>query len=369
SGHLPHRAAILRRRWPAKSISVRRGWWSSWAAAPAASPGHCSPPASRRRSSSSSSATSGCTSCSPSAFRAYACCTAMRRSSSRCCARSALPASRRSSPACRCCRCRSGYAIASSSRASRCLASAATWCNSPMASPHRCRGVNSPSPAGSRRASGATCRRPSSGASNAPAAPSRAWRSADYHPHLTLPSLTRRVPPSPPPGAERVGVRWGGTIKGRSPFLPLLPAIGFEAIAVGVDDEGGVVFVAVIGARPRLAVVAAARFERRLVEGIDRGPAGRGEADMQSRFHVGLHRALGRVEPERCAALAIAERSRAVGEQPIAQRLQRRVVEAPRGGNVANPERDMVEHVAPPYNHLDGYNPPHHRPLVNPHVG
>src|SRR6185312_12019537 len=67
--------------------------------------------------------------------------------------------------------------------------------------------------------------------------------------------------------------RWGGTIKGRSPFLPLLPAIGFEAIAVGVDDEGGVVFVAVIGARPRLAVVAAARFERRLVEGIDRGPA------------------------------------------------------------------------------------------------
>ena len=58
-----------------------------------------------------------------------------------------------------------------------------------------------------------------------------------------------------------------------SPARELLRAAGvcFEAVAVGIDNERGVVVLAVVRAQPRLAVVVAAGLERGRVERIHIG--------------------------------------------------------------------------------------------------
>src|SRR5882757_8219286 len=76
-----------------------------------------------------------------------------------------------------------------------------------------------------------------------------------------------------------------------------LSAIGLDAIAVGIDGEGGVILRAVVGAQAGLAVVLAAGLERSGVEGVDRGTIRGDEAEMQARFGVGLDRLLGGAEP------------------------------------------------------------------------
>jgi hypothetical protein len=55
-----------------------------------------------------------------------------------------------------------------------------------------------------------------------------------------------------------------------------------EPVAVGIDDEGGVVIGTVILAQARFAVVAPAGLERRRVERVDRLGVGRLEAEMQA---------------------------------------------------------------------------------------
>lgn len=54
-----------------------------------------------------------------------------------------------------------------------------------------------------------------------------------------------------------------------SPTLSLCAAIGFEAVAVGVDDEGRVVVLAIVGAQAGLAIVLAAGSECGLVECVN----------------------------------------------------------------------------------------------------
>src|SRR5262249_53436439 len=117
-----------------------------------------------------------------------------------------------------------------------------------------------------------------------------------------------------------------------------LLAMGLNAIAVRIDDEGGVVVRAVVRAQPRLAVVAPAGLQRRGMEGVDRLPVGRLKADMQAGFLVGRHRMLGLAEPEPGATLAVAGRALAAADPVVAQRLQHRVVELLRLGEVAHPD-------------------------------
>ena len=52
-----------------------------------------------------------------------------------------------------------------------------------------------------------------------------------------------------------------------------LPAIGFDAVAVRIDDERRVVLRAVVGANAGLAVVLATILQRSGVEGVDCGAA------------------------------------------------------------------------------------------------
>src|SRR5579864_1069557 len=109
--------------------------------------------------------------------------------------------------------------------------------------------------------------------------------------------------------------------------LARLPAIYLEAIALGVDGEGRVIVVAVIGAQPGLPVIATAGGKRRLMEGIDALAGGRVEAEMQTRCRIGFDRALAMDDPQHHAILSVAERGVAAAEPRITERLQRGIVE------------------------------------------
>src|ERR1700676_1491730 len=128
-----------------------------------------------------------------------------------------------------------------------------------------------------------------------------------------------------------------------------------DAVAVGIDGEGGIVLRAVVGAHTRLAVVLAAGLQRRGVKGVDRGAVLGDEAEMQARFGVGLHRLLGGAEPQRDRLVAVAQRGLAIAEAAVTQRLQRGVVELLRAGDVGDADRDMVEHGFLLYNWITGY--------------
>src|SRR5690349_16386750 len=62
----------------------------------------------------------------------------------------------------------------------------------------------------------------------------------------------------------------------------LAQADGFDVVAVGIDEEGGVVARAVIGAQAGLAVVAPARVEPGAVKAVDRGALIGAEGDMRA---------------------------------------------------------------------------------------
>jgi hypothetical protein len=67
--------------------------------------------------------------------------------------------------------------------------------------------------------------------------------------------------------------------------------MGLEPVSVGIDDERGIVVGVVFGAHAGLAVVTAAGLQRSGMKGIDARPGWRGEAEMQTGFVVGRHRA------------------------------------------------------------------------------
>src|SRR5215208_1789969 len=120
--------------------------------------------------------------------------------------------------------------------------------------------------------------------------------------------------------------------------------MGLDAVAVGVDDERRIIVRAVIGAKPGLAVVAPAALQRRGMEGVDAFARRRRKAEMQARFLVRRHRAQGGADPQRDRVAPIAERAFALVQTSIAERLQRRVVEALRLGDVADADREVVDH-------------------------
>src|SRR5829696_10338213 len=92
------------------------------------------------------------------------------------------------------------------------------------------------------------------------------------------------------------------------------PPMGRGAVAVGVDDERRIIVRAVIGAKPGLAVVAPAALQRRGMEGVDAFARRRRKADMQARFLVRRHRALGGADPQRDRLASVAERTLAFAQ-------------------------------------------------------
>src|SRR4051812_23230703 len=97
---------------------------------------------------------------------------------------------------------------------------------------------------------------------------------------------------------------------------------GLGTVAVGIEQEGPVVVVAVLGPRARPSVVGIAGIDARLPELVDLLARGRDEPDVEPRG-TGV-RVIGAGQLE---VLPLRERARPVG--PVyAQRRQDRVVEA-----------------------------------------
>src|SRR6266567_2981435 len=121
-----------------------------------------------------------------------------------------------------------------------------------------------------------------------------------------------------------------------------------DQVAVGIDDEGGVVLRVILGPETRLAVVASPGSERRRVEAINRGAEGRAEADVAvERGAIGVVRDPKRqgllLERMRLAA-AVAGSVLDVEHAAIAKRRQDRIVEGTAPREVANADRDVVDH-------------------------
>src|SRR5262249_42222655 len=90
----------------------------------------------------------------------------------------------------------------------------------------------------------------------------------------------------------------------------------FDIVAVGVEQESGVVGWAVVGAQSGLPVIAPADLETLRVEAIDRGPVAGREGDMASAWR----RTRGAVQPQgRFALLPKARACLVAGAQCIAQ--------------------------------------------------
>ncbi|EGE60795.1 hypothetical protein RHECNPAF_1340044 [Rhizobium etli CNPAF512] len=120
--------------------------------------------------------------------------------------------------------------------------------------------------------------------------------------------------------------------------------IGFEPVAVGIDDEGGIIEAAVIRPDARFAVIRAARCHGCRMKRVDGGLVRRDEAEMQPRLHVGDNGMLGLYHPETDLIRPVADHPIGIGQTLIAERCQRRIVEAARSFEVFDADRNMVKH-------------------------
>jgi hypothetical protein len=113
---------------------------------------------------------------------------------------------------------------------------------------------------------------------------------------------------------------------------------GLDVVAVGVEDERAVVARRVVGADARPAVVGAARGERRRVEGVDLRAGVGGERDVatgRGRVAGGEDEVIEVVGAERGPVRVLAPLR--LLDEP--QRRERRQVEAPAGGPVADADK------------------------------
>src|SRR6478672_1192211 len=70
-----------------------------------------------------------------------------------------------------------------------------------------------------------------------------------------------------------------------SVMLEVLVTDRFDIVAVGIEDEGAVIIGMIMRPEARRAMVAAARFDRRRVEGVDQGAGLDGERDVSPLPH------------------------------------------------------------------------------------
>src|SRR6185437_11567965 len=101
-----------------------------------------------------------------------------------------------------------------------------------------------------------------------------------------------------------------------------------DIVAVGVDQKGGIIGRAVIGARTGTAVIAAAGLQAVGMKALDRGMIGRAERDMRARAAA----LFGNIEPQRRLARRSKTRAAVVARaQHMAERRQSRRIEAHTG--------------------------------------
>src|SRR5690242_6020318 len=96
----------------------------------------------------------------------------------------------------------------------------------------------------------------------------------------------------------------------------------------------------------RRAVGCGARIERRGMERIDLGSRFCAKADMAAALRRNLRHLRAQIDPEFGIALAEADGARACDQQRKAERRQRAFVKARRALEVADADRDVVDHLS-----------------------
>src|SRR5258708_5475942 len=128
----------------------------------------------------------------------------------------------------------------------------------------------------------------------------------------------------------------------KKPSRLLSQADGLDVVAVGIEQEGGVVGRAVIGAQPGTAVIAPAGLDPGAVEAVDGGAIGRAEGDMGAGTRGALARG---VEPQRRLACRTEPRARSIARaQHVTERRERARVEAHARVEILHLQADMVVH-------------------------
>src|SRR5262249_17227812 len=121
---------------------------------------------------------------------------------------------------------------------------------------------------------------------------------------------------------------------------------GFELVAVEIDDERAIVVGTVHLARTRSAVILAACGEGGLVEFVDGVLGSRRETDVHAIAHARRLLILRQLYPKRGPDDAIRD---CVGHEfhhaLVTKCAKRSVIELRRAGNIADADRDMMQHL------------------------
>src|SRR6185312_444388 len=121
-------------------------------------------------------------------------------------------------------------------------------------------------------------------------------------------------------------------------------AVRFEAVAVGVDNESGIVVGIILGSQVWLPIVAAASSNRGGMEGRDTFGGGSGKAEVQPRVQIGLHWAVDLADPKCNLVSTVTECSRHVMQANITKGRQCRIIKPLASGKIAHPDRYVVDH-------------------------
>ena len=100
-----------------------------------------------------------------------------------------------------------------------------------------------------------------------------------------------------------------------------LAAVSLEPVAVGIEDEGGIIVLAIVLSEARQAVVASAGSDGSGMKGIDAGAGRRLETEVEPGAVVGGDRAVAGANPQGDRIGAVAQRRRRLAEAPVAKRL------------------------------------------------
>src|SRR6185437_2000800 len=125
-----------------------------------------------------------------------------------------------------------------------------------------------------------------------------------------------------------------------------------DPMSIGIGDEGGVIMGVVLRAKAGLAVVAPASGERCAMEGVDGWPARCVEADMAAERGAGglvADPEGQRLLPERMRlGRAVAGSVVEIIAPDVAERRQHDIIEGAAHHEIADAERDMIDHRPPP---------------------
>src|SRR5262249_16118426 len=122
----------------------------------------------------------------------------------------------------------------------------------------------------------------------------------------------------------------------------------FNAVSIGITNEGGVVPIAVNGPRTRSTIARASRRQRPSLESIDEAAGLRTETDMRTGALWQRSKAGAQIDPEFRITFAESDHCRSHVKLADPDRGKQRLIKAGRRGKIGDRDRDVIYHVGAP---------------------